>query len=60
VDPQAEAKYIGMGLLFESMSQAIGSFRALSVRLAQQHQEKDTKIKELEDKLAQLQAVKPE
>lgn len=55
MDPQAEAKYVGLGLMVESLTTAVGSFRALAQQQVAQLQAKDALIKELQDKLAALQ-----
>ena len=49
-----ESKYVGLGLMYETMCQAIGSFRSLAQKQAQQLSEQAARIQSLESKLAAL------
>lgn len=60
--PQDDAKYVGLGLLIESLVTGLGSFRTLAQTQAAQLQEKDGQIRALQAALAakQEQEAKPD
>jgi hypothetical protein len=51
MDPQQEARYLGLGIVFESLAASIGSYRALATQQVSQLQGLQEKVKELEQKL---------
>jgi hypothetical protein len=48
MDPQLEARYLGLGLLMDSLAVSMGSYRTLAIQQTKQLQEMQARIDTLE------------